>query len=287
MPTSDKNVCGDVTMRLTASALMALSGASLVALLFPAIQGGPAPWLYAEARAETPGVTEKEAFDAAKELGTADAWNAFLASYPTGFHADLARAYLKKLSEQAPASAPPAQAAAPVNMDFPIEAGTWGGIVRNGPGQGYDKLDSLAEGESVALMGVSPELENGFPWFKIWYGPEQRKGYMWGGILCAKGVARPDVFQMCPAAPRQRSEVNKVPEGCAKGRVLVDGKCIKKADAASYCGPGYRLEGKKCVQGYQPPQPQKELPSWQAEAIKHGCRKGMGWNAQEGCHEND
>lgn len=43
-------------------------------------------------------LSTKEAFQAAKELGTVDAWNAFLESYPTGFQADLARAYLKKLS---------------------------------------------------------------------------------------------------------------------------------------------------------------------------------------------
>ena len=42
-------------------------------------------------------VSAKEAFEAAKELGTTAAWNAFLESYPTGFHADLARAYLEKL----------------------------------------------------------------------------------------------------------------------------------------------------------------------------------------------
>ena len=42
-------------------------------------------------------VSAKEAFEAAKELGTAEAWNAFLESYPTGFHANLARAYLAKL----------------------------------------------------------------------------------------------------------------------------------------------------------------------------------------------
>lgn len=47
---------------------------------------------------------EKDAFDSAKELGTADAWNAFLTSYPTGFRADLARAYLKKVSGDTPAS---------------------------------------------------------------------------------------------------------------------------------------------------------------------------------------
>jgi hypothetical protein len=42
----------------------------------------------------------KAAFAGAKELGTADAWRAFLANYPDGFHADLARAFLKR-AEQA------------------------------------------------------------------------------------------------------------------------------------------------------------------------------------------
>ncbi len=53
---------------------------------------------------------EKQAFDAAKDLGTVEAWDAFLANYPKGFHADLARAYVKKLAgSSAPAatSTPP------------------------------------------------------------------------------------------------------------------------------------------------------------------------------------
>ncbi len=48
------------------------------------------------------------AFNSTKELGTIDAWNAFLSNYPTGFYADLARAYVKKLTEQAPIAAPAA-----------------------------------------------------------------------------------------------------------------------------------------------------------------------------------
>jgi uncharacterized protein YecT (DUF1311 family) len=59
------------------------------------------------ARADPAGA-EKDAFEAAKELGTVEAWDAFLSNYPTGFHADLARAYVKKLAEE-PAAAPPSQ----------------------------------------------------------------------------------------------------------------------------------------------------------------------------------
>ncbi len=59
-------------------------------------------------------MSAKDAFAAAKELGTADAWNAFLASYPKGFLADLARAYLNKLGA-ASSAAPAALAAEPAD----------------------------------------------------------------------------------------------------------------------------------------------------------------------------
>jgi hypothetical protein len=57
---------------------------------------------------------EKEAFDSAKELGTTEAWEAFISNYPSGFRADLARAYIKKLgaseaSKDGASSAPTAE----------------------------------------------------------------------------------------------------------------------------------------------------------------------------------
>jgi hypothetical protein len=75
--------------------------------------------------------------------------------------------------------------------------------------------------------------------------------------------------------------------GCAKGQIKIDGQCVAKQDAASFCGPGYRLQGKKCVQGYAAPAPQAVLPTWQLKAIKKGCSPGQNWNAAEGYHEND
>ena len=57
-------------------------------------------------------VTEREAFEAAKELGTIEAWEAFLNSFPTGFRADLARAYVKRIGREDGGSVKPAQSAA-------------------------------------------------------------------------------------------------------------------------------------------------------------------------------
>lgn len=69
------------------------------------------------ARAEETNTAEKEAFEAAKALGTVEAWDAFLSNHGKGFYADLARAYVKKLTDNAapaPAtSAQPATAASP------------------------------------------------------------------------------------------------------------------------------------------------------------------------------
>lgn len=54
------------------------------------------------ASAQADDVTAKEAFEAARVLGTVEAWDAFLKRYPSGFYADLARAYVKNLGSDAP-----------------------------------------------------------------------------------------------------------------------------------------------------------------------------------------
>lgn len=63
-------------------------------------------WGHERAVAQSADVSEKEAFEAAKTLGTVEAWDAFLSNFPKGFHADLARAYVKQLAEQPKQSAP-------------------------------------------------------------------------------------------------------------------------------------------------------------------------------------
>ena len=274
--------------RLSTKLVFAM-GVIAAGLVSPALGPDQGPGLhYNRALAETSGTTEKEAFEAAKELGTTDAWNAFLASYSTGFHADLARAYLKKLGDQPQAVAPPPD-------DFPMVAGSWGGIVRDGPGQSYRNVDSLQEGQSVTLMARTDVFENGFPWFKIAYEGDG-SGYQWGGILCSTGAERPDLFKTCPPAPAKRETdtapkrqtvTREAPKGCASGRVLIDGKCIERGAAAGFCGPGYRPQGGKCVQGYQAPKPNTPLSTEQKKAVNKGCPKGQVWSAAEGCHEDD
>ena len=65
------------------------------------------------AQAGGSGVTEKEAFEAAKELGTIEAWEAFLNNFPEGFRADLARAYVRRLGSEEKKEEKAAQPAPP------------------------------------------------------------------------------------------------------------------------------------------------------------------------------
>ena len=185
-------------LQLSNSTLRAsLAAAAIAAATLGLSSLPPSPFSAAPAYADT--ITETDAFNAAKELGTADAWQAFLNTYPDGFHADLARAYIKNLGGGGNGGAQtPSEPVDVGTNDYPVEAGSWGGIVRSGPAKGYPQQDSIGEGEPVTLMGVAPGLDGGYPWFKIAYGPNGVKGYMWGGILCSKTGPRPDVFQTCP-----------------------------------------------------------------------------------------
>ncbi len=160
--------------------------------ILPAI----APWPGSAPAHASP--SEKEAFEAAKALGTVEAWDAFLSNYPTGFHADLARAYVKQLSVT-PNPAPSQRAAPSVsaNDDFPAAAGSWGGVLRDGPGRNYRQIGSLKEGEPVTLMGRVDISDEGFPWFKL-VTRSGKTGYQWGGILCSTGAERTDLYKTCP-----------------------------------------------------------------------------------------
>ena len=80
---------------------------------------------------------------------------------------------------------------------FPVEAGSWGGIVRSGPGQQYGKVTSLAEGERITLVARSGVWSNDYPWFEIRF-RGNRRGFQWGGIICSIGDQVEGTYETCP-----------------------------------------------------------------------------------------
>jgi hypothetical protein len=209
-----------------------LAAALLAVLICAGLPAGFAPLGTVLAQAVD---AERQAFEAAKELGTVEAWDAFLSNYPKGFHADLARAYVKKLAEQ-PAIAPPQASPAPspaAPASYPMPAGSWGGVVRQGPGQSYAKVGSLQEGDPVTLVERTEVSENGFPWFKITYAGGG-SGYQWGGILCAIGEARAELFQTCTTKAQRDGAREAAPQLCRdNGGEWGEGQCWPKGHYSS------------------------------------------------------
>jgi hypothetical protein len=119
------------------------------------------PWHLSSALAKEQKVSAKEAFDVAKELGTAEAWSAFLGNYPTGFHSDMARAYLKKL-EEGGGEPSIAKTRAAVPDDTPIVTEPAGpAIARSGKFMGFpekfNRYYTDADWKPSRIVYVSPD----------------------------------------------------------------------------------------------------------------------------------
>ncbi len=102
------------------------------------------------ALAQDAAASERQAFEAAKELGTVEAWDAFLTNYPKGFYSDLARAYVKKLAEPAAAAAPAPAAPAPGQ---PAAAAP----PASAPPKSGPAADSVTLGATAIRVGKWPE----------------------------------------------------------------------------------------------------------------------------------
>ena len=83
---------------------------------------------------------------------------------------------------------------------FPVDAGSWGGVVRTGPGMHHQRMTSLAEGEPVTLLENSGVFMGDYPWFRIRYRGGQ-VGYQWGGILCSTTTQVAGLHSPCAAMP--------------------------------------------------------------------------------------
>jgi hypothetical protein len=262
----------------------------------PTAAGGTAP-----ASDDANAGREKEAFESAKELGTAEAWNAFLSNYPTGFHADLARAYLKKLGEQSetPSLAPSSARAGerscsersklrsehsrePTKITFVNKSGMYRALLWinfEGKLQDYGGVNS---GDQVTL-----DTFRTHPWM-IATGPgDCLQIFMPAAEPATVELYRVDADDARSAPPperkavKERTEPKKKPLVCAKNYKLSNGKCVllqncgqnayRSPEGDCYCKKGYQMRSGKCVW----PQNKNgfEIAPWK----KTGCKT---WQAQ-------
>lgn len=95
-------------------------------------------------------------------------------------------------AQTAPAPEPP-PAAAVALLPRPGQSG--GGLVRVGPGKRYRRIDTLRDGDPIILLEDTGIELNGYNWFRIQYG--SRRGFQWGGLICAKGQKVPGALKAC------------------------------------------------------------------------------------------
>ena len=89
-----------------------------------------------------------------------------------------------------------------------MEAGSWGGKVRSGPGKEFTKIGSLNNGDPVTLIEGTKIFLDGYEWFKIIY-DNNSVGYQWGGILC--GFDKPifGTYSVCKMDNRASSKQSR------------------------------------------------------------------------------
>lgn len=289
-----------MALRRTAAVLVACTALYSVALPSRVALSGDAATSASE---ETKRSVEAAAFQSAKELGTAEAWNAFLANYPTGFHADLARAYLKKVGEQSetPALAPSSARAAeyqcsernklrseksgePTKITFVNKSGMYRAFMWidfDGKLQDYGGVNS---GDRVTF-----DTFRTHPWM-IATGPgDCLQIFMPAAEPATVELVRLEADEPKAGSPQKskerqtekRIQIKKEPLVCAKNYKLQNGKCVlvqncgknayRSAEGDCYCNKGYVMRSGKCVwpqdkQGF-------EIAPWK----KSGCKT---WQAQ-------
>ncbi|MDX2308973.1 MAG: hypothetical protein NW216_12090 [Hyphomicrobium sp.] len=262
-------------MSRTSSLFVWSVAVSLPFLILPVLLPAPGSGHRSIALAEEAQSEEKQAFEAAKELGTVEAWDAFLANYPNGFHADLARAYVKKLGEAAPAA--PRTPAAATDADGATRDVTrvWhaaGAFAQTGP---LEWIEEDSRGRAAFSFAETYRNSGRIGLRDFSRGVDIILDIGAGSILYAEGVADPqhlyDIvgssrgpFTVVTKERAPEREVREKPKSsststlrCAKNYKLVKGECVLKqncgknayrsAEGDCYCNKNYMMKNGKCI----------------------------------------
>ena len=222
------------------------------------------------------GDAEKEAFDSAKELGTVEAWQAFIANYPSGFRADLAQAYIKKLGSSEPADMsatpnvsaskfvpdPPCRNRGNLSSQISTEATKLTFLNRSGATRNIVWLDFDSKAKSYGHLknGEQIELDTFLthPWMVT-----DSAGACLQIVMPASG-GRVVELEGTGSQPAKAPVAKKV-TGCEEGFKLVKGKC--KRITANQPSQG-------CPAGTKPvPETDNCVPI--TSSSKSGCAKGQ------------
>jgi hypothetical protein len=290
-------------MSLRTGSVLAAACWALLFLTLPATTAGAEQ---PEAADAAKGAGSEAAFNSAKELGTADAWNAFLSNYPNGFYADLARAYLKKLTDQSAPASPAASTRAGKAQEVSCsESGKLRSqksdvaalvtFVNNS--SMYRSIQWIDfEGGFKAHGGLNPgerltiETFVSHPWM-IATGP----GDCLQIFLPDAGLSTIELGPLAADSPKKAPEAKQPPKKetlvCAKNYKLRNGECVivqncgknayRSDEGDCYCKKNYEMRNGNCIwkqdkKGFEiKPWNKPGCTSWQAQCSQ-GNNKACG-----------
>ena len=224
---------------------------------------------------------EAKSFEEAKALGTVEAWNAFVAHYPTGFHADLARAYLKQLAANSPSPSTPQQPAAPEQPAVELTCDQQP-TLKSRESQEPAKLRFKNESEGTIVLqwidfnGALKEfgtLEPGaettqdtfltHPWIAAYGEGSCRQLFLPApGISFARLKPESELPKKVAPAPKQPPKQSSVPPlKCAPNYKKVGNQCVllqncgvnatRNPEGDCFCNPGTHMMNGQCTRPRQ------------------------------------
>jgi uncharacterized caspase-like protein len=108
---------------------------------------------------QLPALNEREAFDAAKDIGTDAAWDVFLKRFPQGFYADMARAARDKLARASEPAPAPSSEPAPPQLPSPTGGAAEEGMELNTDRPGFDYRNFDLTAPDAGLCRAQCEAE--------------------------------------------------------------------------------------------------------------------------------
>jgi uncharacterized caspase-like protein len=218
------------------------------------VDGSPSPQ-QAEAAASTRAAAEtpeRQDYELAERVSTAQAWELFLSRYPTGTHAELARAQRDKLAAAVPTEPPADQAAVAATGEAPALASATARDAPAGPAEApASRAASTAVPAETTAAEPAPDsmarsLQAELARIGCYAGPvngswDARTRHALA-IFNDRAKTRLDITVASPAAldaVRQRTD-RICAEICARGFHLSGDTCVRQ------CRPGYVLEDGRC-----------------------------------------
>ncbi len=116
-------------------------------------------------------------------------------------------------------------------QELPRDGASLGGNWRAAPSVSGERLGALRAGTRLRILSNTGDSYQGFDWFAVEV--DGRRGFQWGGILCADGLSVEGLTGVCPgteaAVPAPAADAPAVPAEVRTATEALDGRWVRLA----------------------------------------------------------